>query len=120
MICLYLGWGNEFIVLLDSDSAGIKEKKRYIELFGKSVEDILVTYEDINNSLTNFETEDLFSSSDKLKIQTTNYPTETSFKKKTFNRSIQENYAIGKTITLKKETTDNFKMILDFIKEKLK
>jgi predicted ATP-dependent endonuclease of OLD family len=120
LISLYLGWGIKFIVLLDSDGAGVKEKERYIEMFGKSVEGIIITYEDINSSWVNFETEKLFSSSDQLKIQTANYPTETSFKKKTFNRSIQENYATGKSIVFEKETTTNFKITLDFIKAKLK
>lgn len=120
LISLYLGWGKKFIVLLDSDSAGIKEKKRYIKMFGQSVEDIIITYEDINNTWKNFETENLFSSIDQLKIQTTNYPTESIYKKNIFNRSIQENYAIGKTATLEKVTTDNFKITLDYLKEKLK
>ncbi|WP_339705261.1 AAA family ATPase [Algoriphagus aquimarinus] len=120
LISLYLGWGKKFIVLLDSDSAGIKEKKRYIEIFGKSVEDIIITYEDINPLWVNFETEKLFNTTDQLKIQTANYPTETSFEKKIFNRSIQENYAIGKTTALEKESTDNFKTTLDFLKEKIK
>ena len=120
LISLYLGWGKKFIVLLDSDNAGLKEKKRYIELFGQSVEDIIITYEDINNSWTNFETEKLFTSQDQLKIQTANYPLETSFNKKIFNRSIQENYATGKIVSLEKESTDNFKIALDFIKDKLK
>jgi len=120
LISLYLGWGGKFIVLLDSDSAGIKEKNRYKEIFGKSIEDRIITYEDIDSSWTNFETEKLFSPSDQLKIQTTNYPTETNFKKKIFNRCIQENYATKKISSLEKESTDNFKKVLDFIKEKLK
>ncbi len=120
LISLYLGWGKKFIVLLDSDSAGIKEKNRYIEMFGKSVEDIIVTYEDINPSWKNFETEDLFTSNDQLKIQNKNYPKEKKFKKKIFNRSIQENYAISNAITLEKQSKDNFTITLNYIKEKFK
>lgn len=120
LISLYLGWGTNFVVLLDSDEAGIKEKERYIEIFGKSIEDLLITYQDIESEWSNFETEDLFSEIDKKNIQFKNYPKDTKYKKKTFNRSIQENYAVGKTIELEKETKDNFKKTLDFLKEKLK
>ena len=120
LISLYLGWGTKFVILLDSDEAGIKEKKRYIELFGNSIEDILITYQDIDTTWSNFETEDLFSKADQKNIQFTNYPKETKYNKKTFNRSIQENYAIGRIVTLENETIDNFKKTLDFLKEKLK
>jgi hypothetical protein len=34
LISLYLGWGRDFIVLLDSDKEGIKQKDRYLDLFG--------------------------------------------------------------------------------------
>ena len=119
LISLYLGWGTKFVILLDSDEAGIKEKKRYIELFGNSIEDILITYQDIDTTWSNFETEDLFSKADQKNIQFTNYPKETKYNKKTFNRSIQENYAIGRIVTLENETIDNFKKTLDFLKEKL-
>lgn len=120
LISLYLGWGTRFVILLDSDEAGIKEKERYIELFGNSIEDILITYQDIDTTWSNFETEDLFSKADQKNIQFTNYPKDTKYNKKTFNRSIQENYAIGKIMTLENETMDNFKKALDFLKEKLK
>lgn len=120
LICLYLGWGKKFIVLLDSDSAGIKEKARYINLFGASVEDIILTYEDINVDWKKFETENLFTEFDQINIQTKNYTNEITFKKKTFNRCIQENFATNQVITLQKETHDNFKNVLDYIKQKFK
>ena len=38
LISLYIGWGKEFIILLDSDKAGNIQKTRYIENFGIIVE----------------------------------------------------------------------------------
>ncbi|MBR9847535.1 MAG: AAA family ATPase [Algicola sp.] len=120
LISLYLGWGKKFVVLLDSDEAGKKEKKRYIELFGPYVEDIIFTYEDINEKWVKFKTENLFTKKDQLNIQTENYPTETKLKKKIFNRSLQENFVSNKSIKLEKTTHDNFLLVLNYIKSKLK
>ena len=120
LISLYLGWGTNFVVLLDSDKAGKKQQERYIELFGESIEDVIITYEDINDSWKNFQTEQLFSENSQLEIQKNNYPDVGKFNKKLFNRSLQENYSINKSIKLDKETLGNFKLTLDSLKEKLK
>jgi len=120
LISLYLGWGATFFVLLDSDEAGRKAKTRYIELYGEAVRGLIITYEDINPKWIKFETEDLFSKIDKLKLQKMNYPTSIKFNKKSFNRSIQENFVTSTKMNLNKESLDNFKLVFDCAKNKLK
>lgn len=120
LISLYLGWGTTFLVLLDSDEEGLKAKQRYIELYGDFIKNRIMTYEDINPNWKKIETEDLFSNSDKLKIQKINYPNTSKFNKKSFNRSVQENFVTSTRMTPEKETVENFKLVLDFIKDKLK
>ena len=120
LISLYLGWGTSFVVLLDSDEAGKEAKERYLELFGEYVNDLIITYEDIDSSWVNFETENLYSNSDRLKLQKINYPTDTRYKKKAFNRSIQENFVTSNKVVLDNESMGNFKTTLDFLKDKLK
>lgn len=120
LISLYLGWGTKFVVLLDSDGEGIDQKERYIDIFGSSVKDIIVTYKDINPEWTNFETEKLFIENDLVKIQKIYYPDESIYKKKIFNRSVQENYIMSEFLNLDNESNNNFKRVLDYLKEKLK
>lgn len=120
LISLYLGWGKKFVVLLDSDEAGEKSKLKYIEEYGDAIKDCVFTYKDIDPSWVNFKMENLFSTNDKLKIQSLSYPDEKSFKKKLFNRSIQENYINTKKLSMEKSTGDNFSITLKFLKDRLK
>ncbi|WP_406823948.1 AAA family ATPase [Pedobacter sp. KACC 23697] len=119
LISLYLGWGRKFVVLLDSDKEGKKQKERYIELFGIYAKDLFVTFEDIDVQWQNFETEDLFSIGDRLKIQNAHYPDEARYHKKIFNRSIQELYINEEKIDLESATLNNFKKAIKFLKSKL-
>ncbi len=120
LISLYLGWGRKFIVLLDADKEGIKQKNRYCKLYGESIADLIFLYTDINSNWKNFETEDLFSIADKIKVQSKFYPEEKTYLKKTFNRGIQELYIKDEQIELEDFTKNNFKQVLDFFKEKMK
>ncbi|MBU3660360.1 MAG: hypothetical protein FGM14_10845 [Flavobacteriales bacterium] len=120
LISLYIGWGANFVVLLDSDKAGIKEQKRYIDIFGDSIKDVIITYADIDPNWINFETENLFDMSDRINIQSLDYSDKTVYEKKHFNKCILEQYLANKKISLSKETHKNFKKVLDFLKEKLK
>jgi len=119
LISLYLGWGSKFLVLLDSDKEGITQKERYLSLFGSGVENLIMTYEDIEPKWKKFETEKLFTEDDQLLIQKENYPESTAFNKKIFNRSIQELQIQNKKIELSKETKTNFELIFKFLKEKI-
>ena len=120
LISLYLGWGTSFIVLLDSDDAGKNSKLRYIELFGNYIEDLVITYDEIDKSWDKFETEKLFSSNDQLTLQKLNDPADKKFNKKNFNRSIQEVYVTNTKVKLDSETLENFNKVIKFLKIKLK
>jgi predicted ATP-dependent endonuclease of OLD family len=120
LISLYLGWGRKFIILLDSDKEGKKQRDRYIEVYGESISDLIITFETINPLWSNNELEDLFSKDDQLLIQQKNYPLETKYKKKTFNRSIQELYMNNEALDFEEETKDNINLVLKFLKSKLK
>ena len=92
LISLYLGWGRKFIILLDSDKEGLKQKKRYEETYGLSISDLIYTYENIDIKWANYEIEDLFTVADKIKVQIRYYPSDNNYQKKIFNRSLQELY----------------------------
>ena len=118
LISLYLGWGRQFIVLLDSDKEGLRQHIRYVELFGESVSKYILTYLDINSGWENKEAEDLFSSSDKLLIQNAIYSSEAEYKKKLFNRSIQELSINAIPLSLTEETKNNFDKVVLFLRNR--
>jgi len=119
IISLYLGWGRKFFVLLDSDKEGQKQKKRYLELFGISLENNIFTYEDIKKDWKNFEVENLISEQDKIDIQNICYPTNPLYNKKIFNRSIQELYAKNQKIELSSSSYRNLEKVIKFFKDKI-
>lgn len=120
LISLYLGWGCKFLVLLDSDKEGVKQKKRYEEIFGESISQLIHTYQDIDDSWVNYETEKLFTDVDKIKIQAQKYPGEDKYQKNLFNRSMQELYMIDEDLDLEHTTLVNISKVLNYLKEKIK
>ncbi|MDD3005647.1 AAA family ATPase [Flavobacterium sp.] len=120
LISLYLGWGAKFLILLDSDKEGLKQKKRYIDLFGNLIEPLIITYSDIEIAWENFEMENLFKDNEKEKLIKELYPSESNYKysKVLFNRSLQELYLQKKDFPLSKETLANFTKLVSTLEKK--
>ena len=119
LISLYIGWGKEFIILLDSDKAGNNQKSRYIKKFGIIVEQRIYTLEDINQTWVKKGSEKLFENSEALKFQQTSYPDSTKYNKTHFNRTIQESLINKRDFNFSQETKDNIEKILVFLIEKI-
>jgi energy-coupling factor transporter ATP-binding protein EcfA2 len=118
-IQLYYSWGRNFIVLLDSDEAGLKEKKRYVDKFGSIVRDKIFTLEDVNAKWKNKDMEDIFEGSDSLDIQKTIYPDILKVDKTKLNLSIQELLVNSKSTKLSTQSKENFESIFNFFSGKL-
>ncbi|HEY4788637.1 MAG TPA: AAA family ATPase [Bacteroidales bacterium] len=119
LISLYIGWGKRFIILLDSDNEGNKQKQRYIDNFGIIIESRVFTLEDIDSSWKKYKMEKLFDKAEVLSFQQTSYPTSTSFNKTHFNRTIQESLINRKSFSFNQTTKDSFEKILIFLDAKL-
>ncbi len=119
LISLYIGWGKEFIILLDSDDEGKKQKVRYIENFGMIVEGRIFTLSGINTSWDNCAMESLIGKTDKLNFQKSCYPSSTKYNKTHFNRAMQENLIKKQAFEFEENTISNFKTILDFLSLKI-
>ena len=119
LISLYLGWGKDFIILLDSDKEGMKQKSRYIEEFGSILENRIHTYNDIDSLWVNYGSEKLFHEDDLLNFQTSIYSNTSEFNKVHFNRAIQEYLINGIKYKFNVITTSNFYKVLDFLQEKI-
>jgi hypothetical protein len=108
LISLYLGWGYEFTVLLDDDSAGKSAKKRYIDEWYLN-DTTIKTLVDLDNNLSRKKLESLLSSEgkkiikDQLGVQRVT--------KKQITRFFQDKLASGDKIKFDKETQNNFKMV---------
>lgn len=119
LVSLYLGWGRDFIILLDSDKEGVKQKERYLQKFGRVLEGKLFTLDDINASWKGLSLEGLFDSNELIMIQKTCYPDTTTYNKTHFNRAVQENLMNKSAITLSPETIAKLQSVLDFINQNL-
>lgn len=119
LISLYIGWGKNFIIILDSDKEGEKQKERYIKEYGSYIETKVYTLGDINEQWRNFKMEDLFVASDKVSLQLSKYPEAHLFKKAIFNRTIQEYVINNEGYVFDTLTLENFKEVFAFFKTKL-
>lgn len=119
VIRLYYAWGRNFIVLLDSDAEGKKQKKRYQDVFSGIIQNRLFVFEDIEPSWSNCGMEKLFEPNDLLNVQKSVFPDSKNFDKKLFNLAIQENLVKKYSVPLGKKTTDTFKELLGFLSETL-
>ena len=119
LISLYIGWSRNFVTLLDSDSEGIKQKKRYSEIFGKIVDNKIFDLSDVESSWKHLELEGLFETDDRLKIIQSIHPERKKYGKKIFNQCIQELLVNKVHIELTKATLDRFELLIKFLLGKL-
>ncbi len=119
LISLYYAWGRNFILLLDSDSGGTAQKKRYLEKFGKIIEGKVFSLSDIDFNWTNKGMEKIVESNDRLIIQQSVFPGVLKYDKKSYNLAIQENLIKQKLINVSTATILNIEKILTFLEGKL-
>jgi predicted ATP-dependent endonuclease of OLD family len=112
LISLYLGWGRKFIIILDGDTAGLKEKNRYREEF-LLPDEMLFTLDEIDSSWTCIES--LIAKTDKDELSGS-----TKFDKKVLCRKFQEMLA-QEAFSHKFDdlTTSNMNKLILFMKDKL-
>lgn len=119
LIRLYLGWGRRFVVLLDDDAAGRREKTRYLKLLGAAVADRLFTLGDIDVSLKGCRLEDVVPKAERDAIQLSHYPGgKTS--KDLYNRCLQEALQKGDNAAFAPATAAKFGTLIDGVLEKLR
>ena len=114
LVQLYIGWGLDFCILLDSDQAGIRELNRYVSKFGSLVNNRIFTLQDISPSWKGVTTEYLFAEDERLAIQEGVFPAETQFHKVHFNRAVQELLLVRKPVPISDSTREAFTKLLDF------
>lgn len=119
LIALYIGWARNFVVLLDSDSEGHRQRARYIDKFGSLVEARIFLLEDVASSWAGKRIEDLFNKSDRLAIQRVATPQAEELDKKQFRRGLQEIVATESDLAVGKRTSANLDRVLEFLLDRL-
>jgi len=103
--------------LLDSDSEGRSQKKRYFDKFGKIVEGRIHTIGDLVPDFSNLELEDIFQEEDKLNIQSQIETSSQKFNKKKFNLAVQECLICKRELNISQATTSNFGRLLSELQD---
>lgn len=119
LIRLYVGWGRNFIILLDSDDEGETQRERYSKLFGSLVAGRVFTLGDLNPAWNKRGMERMFSSAEQLAIQHAAYPEASGFNKTHFARALQELILTKRVIPLDASTEVDFSTLLNALEGKL-
>lgn len=117
LIRLYAGWGRPFSILLDSDTEGRTQKKRYIDLFGPLVEGRIFTYEDIDSNLKKATIETLITDEDKSRLLEKYLPGGGQATKKALLNSLQQACASSAGFSFSDETQNRLLSILDKLEQ---
>jgi predicted ATPase len=115
----HLAHDKKFIGVFDADKAGKDAKKDYLKKISMELEKNIFTLKEVDNTFDTFQTEKMFTSTERLDIQKLSFPDDTSYSKGHFNTAIQELFIKNETFELSQDTKDNFKKVFDFIVTKL-
>jgi len=119
IIGLYIGWGKNFVVLLDDDRGGRDTYQRLFKIFGNIIKNRLFTLSEINKDWSGYEMEDTFIKADQSKVINTIYPGNVYFDKNKFNTALQDSLLNNRIIKLQQHTINRFKKIFSFLEKKL-
>ena len=115
LICLYQGWGKDFIIMLDSDGSGDKETTNY-NTKHYVAKDKIFTLHDVDNDFENIAAEKLFDPDDIAKIlnmDVEEIKVNIGKIKKPLTFKIQELLAQNKDFTFSENTKNNFEKVLN-------
>ncbi len=119
LIRLYIGWGRNFIVLLDSDDEGVKQQQRYYALFSTLITGRIFTLAELNPAWKGRGMERMFTLSDQLLIQRSAYPETKEFNKTHFARALQELTVTKRSAMLSSTTRSDFSILLKTLEAKI-
>lgn len=101
LIALHLGWGKNFVVLLDSDQAGEEQRQRYLKQFGPLMRDRIVTLGELAGDSNVTAIESLLTQSDQRKLVNAALPAQgRPAAKKALRQAIQFLLATSRSVEL--------------------
>ena len=119
LIGLYLGWGRNFVVLLDDNSGGRQTCKRLKKTFGPVLDNRVFRLVAVNKEWKGYTMERLFASTDYPQVTKTVYPEQEGFDKSKFNIALQDCLINERKVKLHTYTISRFQKLFDFLEAKL-
>lgn len=116
LISLYLGWGYDFIVLLDDDRTGREAKARYIDEWYLD-DKVVMTLGDLDPTMKGTKLESLISAQGKELIKKEAGVAKVS--KKHIARFFQSKLATSEKFEFDKATLESFRLVIDALSSRL-
>jgi 5S rRNA maturation endonuclease (ribonuclease M5) len=114
IVSLYLGWGRNFLVLLDGDKGGRETAAKLKKTFGSILDDRVFTLADIDPDWAGGALESLFDVADRDAVTASVFP-GTTYDKGRFNTAIQANLISSKEQRFSKSTKSRFQKVFSLI-----
>lgn len=112
LISLLCGWGINFIMLLDGDESGNREKSRYEEKFESLLTNRITTLSQCLNTTTKTQIENVFAADDLELIRGYIFPDQPKLSKKLLHKAIQELLVNQTKLPFSDVTINNFRNLL--------
>lgn len=121
LIRLHIGWGKKFLILLDADAEGSKQRARYEREFGPILQGRYRLLSDVCGDEGVREIEDLFTLQDRERFVDSVYAPGVArpVRKKALNHAVIEMYARKEPVELLPETTERLANVLKSLHEAL-
>ncbi|MEU7938556.1 ATP-dependent nuclease [Microbispora bryophytorum] len=122
LIRLHIGWGKSFLILLDGDAEGRKQRERYEREFGTLISGRCALLPDLCADEKVLELENLFSKDDRVKIVTQVFPdvdARRAVAKKKVQQALLELYARRDPVMLESTTIDRFTKLFEELEQHL-
>lgn len=119
LIQLYLGWSRPFVILLDSDAAGKRQRQRYLNKFGPILEPSLVSLSEASGKSSAKGIESLLYESDLLRFQQLIDPHSDRVHKRTFLLGVQEALVARRRLDLTKTSRKNVARTVNELRSRL-
>ena len=119
VIQLYMAWGRNFVILLDSDLEGTRAADRYRADFGVFLDGRLIDLKTATSSSQVTAIESLFDNEDLLAFQALVSTDQLSFNKDLFSRGVQFAFATGTRIELSAAAKTNLTNLYNSLTEAL-
>ncbi len=122
VIRLHIGWGKSFLILLDGDAEGVKQRARYERTFGVIIKDRCILLPDACGDSRIKEAEHLLSDSDKTAIISAVFleGTPRPGSKKALREAVMELYSRRARVKIEPGTMGRFQSLLSVLDGGLK
>jgi predicted ATP-dependent endonuclease of OLD family len=119
LIRLHIGWGKSFVILLDGDAEGRKQKQRYETEFGPILNGRCVLLPDVVNDPAVDEIEKLLTAADEAALLHATSASPPRASKKAVQNALMEVFATRQHVSLSSDFTSRVSRVLTELEQQL-